>query len=270
MERLLVVRLDVQGCAAEVLLNGIALARADAARPRAIVPVHEYTLAGGNRLELVVWPAAPVLPLGTPAPAPLALTADGLSAARAIVLLPRVGNPIDERDARTLAQLDWAPPAGTAYEAPLSQQQDVTLPVSFPRWRWLDAPPVTPSAELTQAALAWLQPLTQALQAGDVEPFIAATRLRSEEIALAYQRRPEEELQRLREHLIGLHEAGTLKLAPLAAESLHLRPLAGGRLLECLDAAGLPALRTLPDADGQVHAWPLRLAAVEGRFYALR
>lgn len=268
MERLLVVRLDAQGCEAEVLLNGVALARADAARPRAIVPVHEYTLAGTNRLELVVWPAAPVLPPGMPAPPGVKLVADGFTAARASVLLPRVGSLIDAASARSLAQLDWALPAGTAYETPQPQQQDITLPVSFPRWRWLEAPPVQPSAELSARALAWLQPLLDSLQAGDIEPFLSAARLRTEELALAYQRRPEDDVERLRQHLVLLYEAGELKFEPIKA--LLMRPLAGGRLLECLDAGGAPALRTLPDAEGSSHAWPLRLATVEGRFYILR
>ena len=53
-------------------------------------------------------------------------------------------------------------------------------------------------------------------------------------------------------------------------EGFLLRPVAGGRLLECLDAAGEPALRTAPDAGGGTWALPLRLAHVDGRFYGLR
>ena len=42
MERLLVVKAEVRECDAEVMLNGIPLARLSAARPSAIVPVHVF------------------------------------------------------------------------------------------------------------------------------------------------------------------------------------------------------------------------------------
>lgn len=269
MERLMVLKLDAQGCEAEARLNGIALARVNAARPTAIVPVHEYTLAGNNRLELVLWPRAPQAPEPSTEP-PLPLVANGKISAHARILLPRIGNVVEESSARTLAQLDWAPAAGLAYEAPLALSQDVALPVSFPRWRWLDAPltPVTPA--LLQLALTYVQRLATDLAAGETDSFIAATRLRTEELAVAYQRQPADESQRLREHLLGLHGAKRLNFEPLVAEGFALRSLAGGRLLECLDAGGLAALRTLPDELGQTLSFPLRLTAVEGKLYVLR
>ena len=68
MERLLVAKLEVHDCEAELRLNGIPLARADAARPRVVVPVHEYTVAGTNRLELVLWPPPATPPAEAPPP----------------------------------------------------------------------------------------------------------------------------------------------------------------------------------------------------------
>ena len=43
IDRLLVLKLDAIDCEAEALLNGIPVARASPARPRIVVPVHEYT-----------------------------------------------------------------------------------------------------------------------------------------------------------------------------------------------------------------------------------
>lgn len=269
MERLLVLKLDAQACEAEARLNGIPVARVNPARPCAIVPVHEYTLAGTNRLELVLWPRPPQAP-DQPVEPPLPLVVNGLMRAHARVMLPRVGNVIDEASARTLAQLDWAPAAGLAYEAPLTLSEDVTLPVSFPRWRWMDAPLTAITPALLQQALAFVQRLATDLAAGETDSFIAATRLRTEELAVAYQRQPADEAARLREHLLTLHAAKRLLWQPLVAEGFVLRSLAGGRLLECLDAAGLPALRTLPDELGQTLSFPLRLTAVEGKLYVLR
>jgi hypothetical protein len=56
----------------------------------------------------------------------------------------------------------------------------------------------------------------------------------------------------------------------LAPEETTLRPLAGGRLLECLGGDGRAALTTMPDKLGNTLALPLKLSVVEGRFYVLR
>ena len=269
MERLMVLKLAALECEAEALFNGIPLARVDAGRPRAIVPVHEYAIAGANRLELVIWPR-PASEAGKPAPPPEPQVSNGQRLARAAILLPRMGNPIDESSARTLAELQWAPPQGTRYEAPLSLSHEVALPVSFPRWRWMDAPPLELRPELSALALGFVQTLAEDLARGETSRFLAATRLRTEELATAYQCRPEEETQRLRDHLLALHTAGSLQFQALAAEAFSLRPIAGSRLFECLDAEGLPALRTQPDEQGHTLALPLRITVVDGKVYVLR
>jgi hypothetical protein len=267
-ERLLVLTLDVAECEAEACLNGMPVARADPGRPRIVLPVHEYTLSGANRLELVVWPA-PAIPAG-PAPelAREPLVATGRACASARLLLPRVGNPAHESSARTLGQLEWAPAAGTSFLPPLTLRQEIQLPVSFPRWRWLDAPAIVDPQALASQARAYLQPLADGLAAGDPEPFLAAVRLRTEEVAAAYQQDPREATARLRQHLVAVHEAGHLRWLPV--DTLVLRPVAGARLLECLSAEGRPALSTEAGDDGRILALPLRMAVVESRFYVLR
>ena len=268
MERLLVLKLDAFGCEAEAWLNGVPLARVNAARERALVPIHEYTLAGINRLELVLWPqpAAPA----EPAPAPKQRVADGVQSAHLRILLPRIGHAVDEASARTLAQLDWTPAAKLIYTAPLTLSQDVTLPVTFPRWRWLDVPTALPSAALTRRALEFVQRLGADLAAGVVDSFIAATRWRNDELAVAYQRQPDVDAARLRQHLLDRHAAHGLHWQPLEPDNFALRSLGGGRLLECLDGSGAPALQTLPDEFGQTFALPLRLAVLAENIYVLR
>ena len=270
MERLLILKLDATGCEAEALINGVAVARVDAARPRAVVAVHEYTLAGANRLELVVWPHPAAQAHGMPSPPPRKLIADGLASAQVHVLLPRAGASVDEGSARSLARLTWAPAAREAFEAPVSLQQEVSLPVNFPRWRWLDAPLAEPTPALHQQAAALVQRLADELSQGEVEAFVGATRLRTEELATAYQQNPDDSAARLRAYLSTLHGSGAMVFAPLEPAAFFLRKLAGGRLLECLAANGEPALRTLPDATSRTHQFPMRLAAVEGKLYVLR
>lgn len=288
MERLMLLRLETVGCLAEVAVNGVPLLRVGAAGAAAAasqpdapppaphvacVPVHEYTLAGANRLLLTVAP--PPLPaIGGAAAAatlPQPVVADGRAAVRLRLVLVRQGqSPLDPQ-ARVLAQHDWAPAAGERYEAPFTQPIDVELPVNFPRWRWLDAPPVVLDASLARRALSFAQNLALDLGRGQTEAFMAAARLRFEELGVAYQRAPAEGAARFREHIERLYADKALHVVPPQADNWILRPVADGRLLECLGADGQPALRSIPPAADQPTAlWPLRLAVVEGQFYVLR
>jgi hypothetical protein len=119
-------------------------------------------------------------------------------------------------------------------------------------------------------ALAFVQAVMQDLAAGETDRVVAATRLRSEELAVAYQRQPAEEIERWRRHLQKLHAAGALKFKALVPEGLVLRRLAGGRLLDCLGADGLPVLSTEPGAQQLSHGLPLRITVLEGKVYVLR
>lgn len=264
MDRLLVLRLEAVGCTAEAVYNGVPLARVGAAQSVAAVPVHEFTFAGANQVELVVQPGPPgAIPASEPH------LSDGKAWATLRLLLPRVGSVAHPDSARTLAHLDWAPPDGEVYEAPVTLRQGVELPISFPRWRWIDAPAIPDTPTLKSEVAKYLLDVAVGLAKGNPEPLIQASRLRLEDLAQAYQRNLAEDVGRLRLQIQQLHAAQPLKPALPAAARLLLRPVAGGRLLECLAADGSPLLSS-PVAGGGRMAWPVRVAAIEGRFYVLR
>ncbi len=267
MDRLLVLRLRSAGVAAEAWLNGVPVLRTGKAGGDACVPVHEYVVAGANRLELVVDP--PLAGAAALAPAPAPLIGDGGARADAALLLPRAGQPASERSARLLGQLAWASPEGEVWRPPVQLAQELDIPVRFPRWRWLDAPKITDIDSLQGQAATYLQDLALSLSRGDPEPMISAAKLRFEELALAYQRPPADDVARWRDRVQLLHAQKALRPELPTPESLLLRPVAEGRLLDCLAADGLPALRSARP-DGSRLYWPLRLAAVERRFYPLR
>jgi hypothetical protein len=264
MERLLVLRLQTQAVCAEVSLNGVPLARTTAAMPVLTLPIHEFTVAGDNLLELVIQPP----PVGS-APVAEPWISDGQRGASLRLLLPRSGQLAHPQNARTLAQIDWAPAADEVVELPHTLRQTVTLPISFPRWRWLDAPVVADAPAQAAAAATYLQGLALGLARGDPEPLVLATRLRLEELAQAYQRNLADDVGRLRLQVQQWHRQQPLKPPMPTTDTLRLRPVAGGRLLECLAADGEPVLRS-ELAGGAQARWPLRLALIEGRFYVLR
>lgn len=264
MDRLLVLRLETSGVEAEAVFNGVPLARCTAARPVVLLPVHEYTLAGANELALVIGPGAPGA-VAEPEPH----LADGRHWASLRLLLPRDGGLASPASARTLAQIDWAPPDGELQEWPLTLAQRVELPISFPRWRWLDAPPIADPGALKKELSKFLLEIALGLAKGNPEPLVQASRLKLEDLALAYQRNAADDVGRLRLQVQQLHAAQPLAPPLPAPARLLLRPVAGGRLLECLAPDGTPLLQS-PVAGGGRVAWPLRVAHVDGRFYVLR
>ncbi len=263
MERLLVLRLESVGVVAEAWLNGVALARTGPDKRAATVAVNEFTLSGTNRIELIVDPPPP----GRNAVS-RPLLSNGQRGASLRLLLPRIAQRAHPENARSLAQIDWAPATAEVSTMPLTLSQSVELPIAFPRWGWLDAPMVDLTAELLVSAAAFLQTIALGLARGDAEPLLLAQRLRLEELALAYQRDLADDVGKLRLQVQRLHALGPLTPPMPQADTLLLRPLAGGRLLECLNLDGQAALHS-PVAGGRVE-WPLRLAVVEGRFYAMR
>ena len=266
LDRLLMLDLAAGGCAVEAHLNGMPLAALGPAGGSVSLAVHEYTLAGRNQLSLVIGPAAP----GVSAPSQPRV-AIGPTWARARLVLVRHGQSPADPGARVLGVTEWATAEGKAYDVPSTHSRNVDLPVNFPRWRWLDAPPIGLNVVVQRTILEFLQQLAVELGRGNPDPLIAASKLRFDELALAYQTDANLEVQRFRDQVQRLYAAKALKVMPPVAAELVLRPLVDGRLIECLAPTGGPALRTsneAPELGDQ--AWPIRLAMVEGRIYVLR
>ena len=266
MERLLMLRLQAHGCGAEAFLNDIPVGRVGPAGGLLCLPVHEYLLEGSNDIRLVVDPA-PAAQAKPPTRTRFAPATVGVSLR---LLLPRIGHVGSELQARTLAEMEWAVAQDEVYQVPMTLSRSVMLPIKFPRWRWLDAPPMTELESLKPLVAAYLQGLVVGLLRGDAEMFLIASRLRLDELAQAYQRPVADVAAKLRSRLQLLHATKALKLVMPEAADLVLRPCAEGRLVECLAASGESVLRTDAAPDGSRSAWPVRLTVVSGQCHVLR
>jgi len=267
--RLLVLRLEARGCEAEAWINGIAVARVDAACQRLLVPVHEYVVEGANHIELRLWPASAGAAAGPLAPGVERLC-DGAERARLQLLLADSDLPTQGNDGRALARIDWTPAAGEVCTTPLGLRRQALLPVRFPRWRWCDTPRIEDPAAVLPAVRTLLRQWSQALSGGHSAGFLVATRLRTAELSVAYGWSAGAAEGRLRAHLAALHRDGMRAWLPGPEDELVLRPVADGRLLECLGAGGACALRTRPGGDGASCSLPLRVALVGNRPQVLR
>jgi hypothetical protein len=265
MDRLLMMRLDVRGCNAEVLLNDIPIGRVDRRDGALCMPVHEYLLDGDNEISIVIDPGPPGQSTAT-SPKVAGETV-GVSFR---LLVPRTGQVASGLTARTVAEIDWAVPAGDVYTTPLTLRRSAILPVKFPRWRWLDVPEIADIEAQRPLIASFLQGITVALLRGDAESFLVASRLRIEELGQAYGQPVDELVTRMRSRLHLLHGTRALKITIPSAPEFVFRRCASGRLIECLNGNGAPLLSTLPAPDGTSSAWPVRLAVVSGRCHILR
>jgi len=270
MDRLMC--LHVQSCteAVELWVNGLPVMRLPAGGTAQTLTVHEYLQAGANRLTLVVAPSPLLQAAGAPAAVPR-LAPKPLQV-QARLLLLRSGKRVADGSARVLAELNWHAAEGQAFDAPTIVNQELELPVAFPRWRWLDAPAITFGPAERALALAFVQRCCFELSRGNPDGLIAASRLKYEELGQAYQVPEAELVGGLRDQVQALWKSQALaKLVPPTAESLLLRPVAAGRLIECLNLMGEPALRTQNDDPKLANAaWPLRLTIMDGKVYVLR
>ncbi len=266
MERLMMMRLHAQGCAVEARINDIPVGRIGPQGGVVCVAVHEYLLEGDNDLSVVIAPKAPGLFGRSKVP----VFAERAIAARMLLLLPRIGQIGHESQARTVAEVVCAVPEGDVYDTPLVTARSVELPVKFPRWRWLDAPMIDDVEAHRALVTSFLQTIVADLLRGQVESFLAASRLRLEELALAYQQPVAALTSKLRARLQLLHATKALKLALPTAPDLVLNRCAARRLLECMTRDGRPVFATAPSADGTSSAWPVRIAVANGRCHILR
>ena len=266
MDRVLMLRLQSHNCAAEVQINGIAVGRVGSVGGSLCLPVHEYLLAGDNFFQMVIDP-----PLaGTDKVGAVSRLAEGFVSAAMRLLLPRLGQLGSELHARTLASMDWSAAEGDVYVTSHTERCNASLPIKFPRWRWLDLPEIKDPESLKPLVTMYLQGIAIALARGEVDVFLAASRLRLEDMAVAYQQSLADVSGRLRARLQLLHATKAMKMVIPNLDELTLKLCAHGRLLECLGPLGEPALRTTTAPDGTRTSWPVRVAVVNGTCHILR
>lgn len=240
MRRQLSLLLRVHGRAAEACFNDVPLTATRPGQGWSAAALHEYVVADRNHLALR-W-------LDDDAPAP------PWARASAHVLLTRPGAALLPAASRSLMHCELSSAEADGASA------SCVLPPLFPRWRWQDAPPVSPQGRRLMQAHRLLRTLAALLQQGACDALRELLAWRLEELSQAY-RTP----ARLPEPPPPGHQ---WRCPP--AHRLRLRAVAGGRLHEALSVDGRPALACV-DAHGHARQWwPVRLACIGGRWLPLR
>lgn len=256
-------RLDASGCRAEAWVNGVDVSRVDPLSvPRSGRPVHEYLLPSRNHLALVVnpdrYPSTPMKP-GDPFQA-----AGDIYATLHLLQGPRGSLPGDP-EVKTLAAIEWRPAQGTQVQPPIVLEAEAELPVWFPRWSWLEATPVTLSADLNRQVFGVVDLLAGALRRGDVNPYLRAADTRFQEMAQAYGLSPDVTRSNFTNQFQELSGESDFEISEPALDRMALRLVAGGRVIDCYEHDFEPMLRAKKIANGTVPVRYHTRLAVFGR-----
>lgn len=259
----------VQSCDAEVWINGIpiTLLRFDDCEAAA-VPVAQFMVRGQNRLLLAVNPGpAP----GTWRQGPQWTAPEEARAEARVVSYPPGVFPGDHRGVQRLG-LAWSgdgQEAGTRLAEATVDWPDDAWPAPVATWAWQTAGPLDPVAD--RAALEqFMARVHRALSESDAAFMVnlGATHLR--EVSAAYHQDPALEQQTIAQLFQAQFAVDGWQMEPLAPDQHDLRSCAGGRLVECARLDRRPALRSLPDAEGDGYAYPMLVGNIGGQLQVLR
>lgn len=270
MNEFFMLDVDTNFCAAEAWINGIPVARCSAADGvQRQFPVHEYLIAGINKFQLVVEPGPTPSRAFEPNPKPLTVPGDFFARMR-FMRMPAGTFPEDPR-VQTLFDLNYRPPAGTILPVPAVLEAESGAPPWASRPSWLDAQPV-PDTPASRAFVAnFLTQISQAMNGGDVEPYLAAARIRAQEVAAAYQLGAEAQMESFRAQFKRISARPGFQMAPIVPDDLDLRWCGGGRVIDCVDKKGQPVLRSAADSNGNVsYRLPAKVAFFNRELHIVR
>ena len=232
----------VQDCDAEVYVNDIPVARLLQHESAAVsLPVHPQLVQGDNHVRLLINPG-PTPAEATRAGAGTPIARDA-SAQLRLMAVP-VGQQPAEDDRGLITKVTFSAQQGRPTTAPATASATARLPVDLGPRQWqhgqrFDA--ITP--ELRDSALAFLNQVRNALQAGQARKLASLWQTKISETALAYGLQPNTQLK----EFVGEWEAAArtpgFQLAPVTAAQASLRLVADGRVVDCVGKDWEPLIR---------------------------
>ena len=262
--KILHVEIERNGAAAEVHFNGWPLhhCRKDSLI-RIAHAAEEFAVSGENTLSLWVEPNP--LPTHWRDPHDGITPADAWVTARVTAYPPGVFP--EPENGEVLATVSWRHGAGSSRFPAASS---VEFQRTGPRWSWEAAPILTMSPELVAEATHVLMTLQRAFERQDLDLLMRTITIKIHDAMRAYPALTMTYIRdALQQYLAALQKSPGGPSEPLRPEAHAMRLIAGGRVLECLDADFSPSLR-LHDEDGDRLPYPVRLARVEGRLQVVR
>lgn len=177
MDRTLLLRACVYGQDALLTLNGMVLAKLHQGR-ELLLPIHEYVQSGQNRIQVISLSGAL-----ENSPSPLLLQDCHASV---WVELQKDRGPDLLVQPRVLFELNSSFKQGQRLKKNRLLDSMVDLPVSFPRWRYLDVLPSSRSTNDATLIEDFLVRLLAQFKTGRVSELLPFFTIRNRELAMAY------------------------------------------------------------------------------------
>lgn len=182
MDKTLLLRVSVRGQDALLSLNGMVLAKLSDGL-ELLLPIHEYVQSGENRIQVTVLSSAP-MPGASSNSERFLLTKS--CSATVWVELQKDRGPDVLVQPHVLYELNASFQRGQRLRKNLLLDSKVDLPVSFPRWRYLDVLPSTRGANDSVLIEDFLVNLLAQFNAGQVSALLPFFTIRNRELAAAY------------------------------------------------------------------------------------
>lgn len=260
---------ELRHCTAELWLNGFPLRRKKhPGDPFASIPVHQYVIAGENRLELVIEPG------DRPSESRMGDRTAALVGARAIARLVRYPALAfaDAEEGTVLGEVQWVAPTDRSETFPLVRSGSFVVPAPFGRFAFQDAPVLALDAATHAECVTLLGALREAFVRGEAARVRALLDLRFQEGLRAYPANEPALLDREMADYVAEVASPDFEVLPLDGAQHDFRLVAQGRAIELVDRDFQPSLRFRgPDDEGdEITGFALTVARVGGRLVVIR
>ncbi|HEY8427621.1 MAG TPA: hypothetical protein VIL20_04570 [Sandaracinaceae bacterium] len=268
----------IRGYDADVFVNGAPIVRASRGYPCIVLPpVSEWIVQGENVLTVAVEGGDALDPPGESEAGAAPPPADEPPRLRVALCRGELGEFVEPGRENELVVIDWTPPPPPGEgEEPLALPHEVRAAVDLSHpwgaWSWESAPAfdLWAEPETVVEVATFLADLHAALERGQLDPLLDASRPKLEEVAPCYDMDPAAARQRLVAAWPEITKAPGFRLAPFDEADLELRTCCGGRVLEPRSLAGEPVLRQAEALEGQRWSLPLYLARIDGKLAIVR
>jgi hypothetical protein len=268
---ILLAQLSIEGCTAELFLNGVPLTRLEN-RPGRVpienVAAESFIVPGTNRLEIVVEPGA------SPSTARSEYKELAFRPMQATGRLIRfedgAAGTADSGDVLGETSFAWigAPPSKQAF--PLDTSTQIELGPAHGRWAWQDAPVLVLDDALVGEARDVLDDVRRALRAFDADRLWKLAELQLKDVQRAYAAVREAHLRSELATLLDHARKAADPLLPSDPADHDFRLVGGGRLLQLVDRDYTPSVKLRDPGDGSTTGYPLMLARIDGKLRIVR
>jgi len=261
MDKTLLLRASLHGHDAVLSLNGMVLGKLHDGR-ELLLPIHEYVQSGDNRIQVTVLQDASSNSEQTVLSQDCSVTVH--------VELQKNRGPDVLVQPHVLFELNASSQRGQRLKKNRLLDSKVDLPVSFPRWRYLDLLPSTRGANDTELIEDFLVSLFAQIKATQVSSLLPYFTIRNRELACAYGLDPQLVFSDFAAHLKHCCTQAELLESAMDPQNWNLRCIRQSPVHALLGKNHEPLLQWKCCLSGTTLQLPMHVAVVGGEVFVLR